>query len=182
MKTEKKAILVLVLLVVLVLVVCVLKSSCRRDSSVAYDDIIQECSVRHGVPFALVKAIIWKETKFDEKARGKAGEIGLMQIMPGAIEEWRRGTKNRKTPGERELFTPKLNIEIGTWYLAWCARHWKGYKSALLLQISEYNAGYGNVMKHWKPKTPQTEVSPEDITIKSTRQYVVDVIERMKMY
>ncbi len=146
------------------------------------DELIAKASAKHGVSPQLIKAIIWQETKFRPNMRGKAGEIGLMQIRPEtAVLEWQRGNKLSFTPTEAQLFDPETNIDIGTWYLAWTGKHWKGYKSQLILQIAEYNAGYGNARK-WKPAKPETEVKLTDITIKSTRAYVENVTKKMKEY
>jgi len=146
-----------------------------------YDGIIEKMAEKHGVPATLIKAVIWKESKFKPNIRGKAGEIGLMQLMPGAIEEWRRGTKTDNTPSEAKVFSPELNIEIGTWYLAWCGGHWADYKSSLILQLSEYNAGYGRVKK-WKPADKMAEVKITDITIPGTRRYITDILAKKAEY
>jgi len=37
---------------------------------------------------ALIKAVAWRESKFDTHARGRAGEIGLMQLREEAAQEW----------------------------------------------------------------------------------------------
>lgn len=142
------------------------------------DAIAVEKAAKYGVDASLVKAIIWKESRYRVDAVGKAGEVGLMQIYTTAVKEWSNRTGNAE-PSRVQLFQPETNIEIGTWYLAWAGSHWAGYRSALLLQISEYNAGYGNVSKYWKPKVPQDEVKLEQITIESTRKYVRDVMRRM---
>ncbi len=145
-----------------------------------YDPIIEAAAARHGVPPSLVKAIIWRESNFRPDVRGKAGEIGLMQLMPCAVDDWTRVNKAGRRPSEKELFNPELNIEIGAWYLSWTGRHWDGYKSRELLQISEYNAGYGGVTKNWKPALPDDELRPEDIKFSSTRKYVMDVLKKKK--
>lgn len=145
------------------------------------DAIADQAAARHGVPAALVKAIIWRESRYRVDSVGKAGEVGLMQLHTTSVREWSQRT-GCPAPSRAALFKPETNIDIGTWYLSWTGSHWKGYKSALLLQISEYNAGYGNLTKGWLPKNPMDEVRPEDITIKSTRGYVRDVMQRMKIY
>ena len=53
-----------------------------------YDKIIQNAAMEFKVEFALIKAVIWQESRFNEKAVGKAGEIGLMQLMELAAFEW----------------------------------------------------------------------------------------------
>ncbi len=151
-----------------------------READIEKIDAVAEAmAAKHNVKPELVKAIIWKESRYHVKAVGKAGEVGLMQINTPAVQEWSNRTKN-PMPSRTQLFNPETNIDIGTWYLSWTGSHWKGYKSALVLQISEYNAGYGNVTKGWKPKSPDAEVKLEQINIKSTRKYVHDVLKRME--
>ena len=145
------------------------------------DAMADVAAARHGVDPRLVKAIIWKESRYRVNAVGKAGEIGLMQVYDTAVNEWSNRT-GKPAPSRTQLFNPETNIDIGTWYLAWTGRHWTGYKSALLLQISEYNAGYGNVTKYWRPASPNHEVKLEEITIESTRKYVHDVLKRMEAH
>ena len=146
------------------------------------NELVAKASARHSVPQSLIKAIIWQESKGKIYVRGKAGEIGLMQIRPQtAVIEWQRGNKLANPPSDKQLFDPETNIDIGTWYLAWTGRHWKDYKSQTILQIAEYNAGYTNAVK-WKPANPATEMKLSDITFKSTRKYVENVMKKMKEY
>ena len=53
-----------------------------------YDPLILAASQRYGVDPALVKAVIWRESRFKAGARGRVGEIGLMQIREPAAYEW----------------------------------------------------------------------------------------------
>lgn len=184
MKKTPKIILILCLLLFFVLLIALFFNNIMQNdiNPDRYNQIIDKASKKHNVPASLIKAVIWKESKFDPNVTGAAGEIGLMQIMPGAVEDWKKGTKTNKTPSKKELFNPELNIEIGSWYLAWTGKHWENYKSKLILQISEYNAGYGNVTKKWKPASPGDEVKLDNIKINSTKKYVRDVINKMKEY
>ncbi|HQL87736.1 MAG: lytic transglycosylase domain-containing protein [Lentisphaerae bacterium] len=145
------------------------------------DPIIARASARHGVPVALIKAVIWKESRFNAHEVGGKGEIGLMQITPGAVEEWRRA--NRQPPVDpRRLTNPEVNIEIGVWYLAWTGRHWRDYASRDILQLAEYNAGYGRVSKLWKPADPNQEIAIADISFPGTRNYIRQVLKRRQFY
>ena len=154
------------------------QSSAREKN---LEPIIAKVSARHGVPVALIKAVIWKESRFNAREIGGKGEIGLMQITPGAVEEWRRA--NRQTPLDpRRLTDPEVNIEIGAWYLAWTARHWQDYTSKDILQLAEYNAGYGRVSKLWKPADPKQEITIDDISFPGTRSYIKQVLKRRQFY
>ena len=149
-------------------------------SSHTYDSLILEISERHGIDPCLVKAVIWRETGFRPYARGSSGEIGLMQIMPDkAVADWAR-KNNRSNPPKGSLYTPRLNIEIGTWYLARALRRWSAYKDAETLALCEYNAGITRA-NAWKPADPKAPVAPR-ITIASTRSYVAKILRKREEY
>ena len=113
----------------------------------AYDEIILETADRYGVDPALVKAVIWRESRF---------------------------------PNRGALFTPRLNIEIGTWYLGNALRRWSSYEDRLVLALCEYNAGIRRA-NAWKPNEKNGSVR-ERITIASTRSYVDAVLDQYEDY
>ena len=145
-----------------------------------YDKLIKEAARKHGISAALVKAVIRRESRFRRHVRGAAGEIGLMQLMPGSVSDWSRVTK-QPVPSNEQLFTPETNIDIGTWYLARCMSHYKDYFSCDMLALAEYNAGYSRVKK-WKPDDPLKPFRLEDIGIESTRLYVKTILGYRKKY
>ena len=67
---------------------------------------------------ALLKAVIWRESKYNASEIGGKGEIGLMQIMVDrAASDWAR-VKKYPLPSAGALYDPELNIEIGCAALA----------------------------------------------------------------
>src|SRR5712671_6566347 len=52
------------------------------------DGAIRAAAQRYGVDPALVKAVVWRESRFNPHVRGRAREIGLMQIQEIAAQEW----------------------------------------------------------------------------------------------
>ena len=60
-----------------------------------------------------ILAIIWQESGGNPLAKGAAGEIGLMQIMPLT------GSLYGATTPE-ELWNPVMNIRVGARYLQYC--------------------------------------------------------------
>ena len=53
--------------------------------------MIEQAGLRNGVDPCLLKAVIWRESRFDRTAIGSKGEVGLMQVMPKyAGLEWAR--------------------------------------------------------------------------------------------
>ena len=180
-KSGKSILFMVALILALAVAWFVADRLARRPASLDIEECIAAASAKHGMPASLIRAIIWRESKFNPDIVGKANEIGLMQITEGAVSDWCR-LNGKPTPSRKELFKPSVNIEIGTWYLAQAARHWDGYKSQEILTLSEYNAGYGNVSKGWKPKTPQDELKISDIKIASTRQYVETILAKKAEY
>jgi hypothetical protein len=61
-----------------------------------FDPLILQAAAEHGVDPNLIKAVIWRESKFRPDARGDAGEMGLMQVMPIVGQEW--GEEFRQHP------------------------------------------------------------------------------------
>lgn len=151
----------------------------RREA--LFMPVAEAAARRHGIPSSLVKAVIWKESRWLPNVVGKDGEIGLMQITQGAVDDWRRLEK-QPAPSRGDLFKPELNIEIGTWYLAWTGKHWRGYKSQEILQLAEYNAGYTRVNKLWKPESPDQELALEKISFPGTRDYIKQILIKKSHY
>ena len=150
------------------------------DRSSRYDKMIVAAGRRNGVYPPLLKAVIWKESRFDASARGSKGEIGLMQVMPqSAVKDWER-TFQRQVPSDGALMDPALNIEIGSWFLGRALDRWKDYNDAEVLALCEYNAGIQRA-ESWKPLLHDGKVLP-NIDIESTRKYVRDILERRDEY
>ena len=139
----------------------------------AYEGLIREAALRHGIAPSLVKAVIWKESRFRPYCVGRAQEMGLMQITAGAVSDWHDAC-GTALPNRGLCFDPGLNIEIGTWYLARAMRAWRSYRSADLLAIAEYNAG-GSRARRWAPANPQQELAVSSVSLSSTRDYIAQV-------
>ena len=150
------------------------------DRSTRYDKIIVSAGRRNGVYPPLLKAVIWKESRFDASARGSKGEIGLMQVMPqSAVKDW-ENTFHRQVPSDGALMDPELNIEIGSWFLGRALNRWKDYTEAETLALCEYNAGIQRA-ESWKPLLHDGNVI-QNIDIESTRKYVKDILDRRDQY
>ena len=141
-----------------------------------YDALIFAAGEKHKVDPLLIKALIYRESAFDARSVGSAGEVGLMQILPaGSVTDWANYHK-RKVPQKVFLFDPALNIEIGTWYLKKALNRWKAYDKCMELALCQYNAGESRANK-WKPEQTSGQVA-DRITIKSTRMYVKKIMNK----
>src|SRR4051812_32165552 len=58
-----------------------------------YDQLILTVARNNELDPMLVKAVVWRESRFDSKKLGAAGERGLMQVSEIAAREW--ATENR---------------------------------------------------------------------------------------
>lgn len=99
-----------------------------------YSDLIVKYAKRYGVPVNLAHAVVSVESKGNPKARGSAGEVGLMQIKPATARMMGyRGTT-------KALYDPETNIRWGMQYLATAHQLGGGEVCGTILR---YNAGHG---------------------------------------
>ena len=177
-KSNRKAKVLLALFLLVFVILAFYYNSIIDESR--YDALIEKSAKKYNIDNRFIKAIIYQESGFDADARGAAGEIGLMQIMPnGAAVDWARHYKKEKL-SEGLLFRPKWNIEIGSWYLAKALKRWHKYKHAKELALCQYNAG-GKRANLWKPVDYNGAIM-ERIKIRSTRAYVASIMEKYKEY
>ena len=102
--------------------------------SAGYSSLIQTYAKTYGVPVDLAHAVVRVESNFNPKARGSAGEIGLMQIKPATARMMGyRGTA-------KGLYDPETNIKFGMKYLAMAHDLGGGTTCGTILK---YNAGHG---------------------------------------
>lgn len=99
-----------------------------------YDSIISKYARSYGVPVSLAKAVVQVESSYRPNLRGKAGEIGLMQVKLSTA----RGLGY--TGSAKALYNPDTNIRYGMKYLAMA--HKLGGKTTCGT-ILRYNAGHG---------------------------------------
>ena len=147
-----------------------------------FDAQIRSAAVRHGLPPALVKAVVWRESRFDPEAVGKAGEIGLMQLMDDAAHEW-AGAARLTHFAHEHVFDPTTNTLAGSYYLAKLLRRYPGTDNPLPYALADYNAGRGNVLK-WMTGPARTNSTAflAQIGFPSTRAYVLAISERYAKY
>lgn len=107
--------------------------STRTLSKSQYAMLIRKAAAKHGVPVKIAKAVVEVESNFNPRARGSAGEVGLMQIKPATA----RGIGYRGST--RALYDPATNLEWGMKYLAGAHKRAGGDLCGTILR---YNAGH----------------------------------------
>jgi len=146
------------------------------------DEVILEASRRYGVEHALVKAVIWRESRFNPSAQGTKGEIGLMQIGELAAQEWAESEKLAGFKHE-DLFDATLNARAGTWYLGKMIRRYAGTDSPYHYALADYNAGRSRVLR-WLEGEGRTNglVFMEQMDFPGTRRYIESILKKYRAY
>ena len=145
---------------------------------------IQAAAERYNVDPALVKAVIWRESRFDPRKHGSHGERGLMQVSEKAANEWARENKIAGFQVE-QLFDPKTNLEAGSWYLHRAVEHWEHQPEPLPFALAEYNAGASRAQR-WSGGNDLADIPVkkflQNIDFPGTRKYIESIIDRYQFY
>jgi len=143
-----------------------------------FDGDIAAAAQRYQMDPALIRAVIWRESDFHPGARGKAGELGLMQIRGPAAQEWATA-EHIKGFDQDECLDPLTNVLAGTWYLKRVIHHYNQADDPLPFGLAEYNAGRRNVLK-WLAGGGATNSAAfiGRIGFPGTRTYVQKIIQR----
>lgn len=148
-----------------------------------YDGVIGAAAQRYGLDPALVKAMAWQESRFDAAARGKAGELGLLQIRAVAAGEWAAAERVKPFIHEHCL-DPRTNALASAWYLKKALnRYKKGEDDPVPYALAEYNAGRRHVLR-WRTGAAMTNSAlfVEQIGFPSTSNYVRQILARRYAY
>ena len=149
-----------------------------------YDRLIRSVALKHHLDPMLVKAVVWRESRFDPTKRGTHGERGLMQVSEIAANEWARENKVASFNPD-QLFEPKTNLEAGSWYLHRAIEHWSHQSDPIPFALAEYNAGATRA-RRWSGGNAVAEIPErqflQKIDFPATRRYVESIIDRYKFY
>lgn len=153
-----------------------------RQREKEFEPQIAKAAAKYRVDPLLVKAVIWQESKFDRNARGRAGEIGLMQIMPLTAEEWGEAQRIQNF-SPNHIWEPSQNIEAGAWYLAKCLKRYTNTDNAIVYALADYNAGRTHVLR-WNKGAAATNsaVFLARMDYPGTKKYALSVLERYEYY
>jgi soluble lytic murein transglycosylase len=149
-----------------------------------YDRLIGSVALEHHLDPMLLKAVVWRESRFDPKKNGTHGERGLMQVSERAANEWAQENKIAGFNPDR-LFEPKMNLEAGAWYLHRAIQHWDHQSDPIPFALAEYNAGASRAQR-WSGGNGVADVSEhqflQNIDFPATRRYVESIIDRYRFY
>jgi soluble lytic murein transglycosylase len=137
-----------------------------------HDDIIRQQAAEKDVDAALIAAVIYAESRFQDQT-SHAGARGLMQITPATARDIER-LSGGETFVLDDLSDPDINIRYGTYWL----RHLLGvYGGNEVAALAAYNAGRTNADR-WGGAA----LSLEDIPTAETRGYVDQVLDKRGDY
>ncbi|WP_349570135.1 lytic transglycosylase domain-containing protein [Azotobacter salinestris] len=119
-----------------------------------YASLVAAAAAEHGLPEALLHAVIRAESNYDPRAVSPKGAAGLMQLMPDTAREL----------GVTDVWDPAANIRGGARYLK---RLLEMFGQDLSLAVAAYNAGPGAVIGSGSAIPPFAE----------TQRYVPKVLE-----
>jgi soluble lytic murein transglycosylase len=126
----------------------------------------------------LVAALIRQESEFNPSAVSHANAVGLMQLLPKVGKSVAKQEK-LKHFSSTQLFTPGINLQLGTRYFRGMVDKFGAFEYAL----AAYNAGADRV-QDWlgqgKYRDPQEFV--ESIPFTETREYVQAILRNANVY
>lgn len=143
-----------------------------------YMEAVETEAAEFDVDPLLIWAIMRQESRFDEKARGHAGERGLMQFMP-PTQAWAADELGEAiSPGEG--YVARKNIRMSAWFLRWLLDY---YDEDVELALLAYNAGPSNV-NSWleDPLVSGRDDLLRWIGFGSTREYLCKVGLNYQIY
>jgi soluble lytic murein transglycosylase len=147
-----------------------------------FEPQINAAARRYAVDPLLVRAVIWQETRFHPDRRGKAGEIGLMQLQEAAAVDW-AGAEHVQNFSHEQCFDPGTNVLAGTYYLSKLLKRYARTDNPIPFALADYNAGRGRLLK-WNGGAASTNSVAfiGQIGFPHTKAYVKSVMRRYALY
>jgi len=155
-----------------------------------YDSLIATEAARYRVDPDLVWSIAYEESYFAPWKNGRAGEIGVMQVTPGVLQDWaseNAGTaiqQRSTTDASTMLRDPQRNIQIACWYLQKAGDEYKDVPGREARMLAAYNAGPSRATEWNRVETGAPQLNEQEfiarIDIASTRAYVTSILERYR--
>jgi soluble lytic murein transglycosylase len=139
---------------------------------------LKKFSSSNGLDPYLVAALIRQESEFNPSAVSRANAVGLMQLLPKVGKSVAKQEK-LKHFSTTQLFTPAVNLQLGTRYFRSMVDKFGGFEYAL----AAYNAGVDRV-QDWQGQGKYRDVQEfvESIPFTETREYVQAILRNANVY
>ncbi len=138
---------------------------------------VNELSQTYQLDPSLIYAVIHTESGFRADAISPAGAKGLMQITE-ETGEFISKKLNLLGYTKDDLFKPKTNIQMGTYYLSYLRERFMDQRTML----AAYNAGPNRVAKWLEDETLSDGKTLKVIPYEETSTYVERVMFRKRIY
>jgi soluble lytic murein transglycosylase len=145
----------------------------------AYWADLRKYSELNGLDPYLVASLIRQESEFNALALSRANAVGLMQLLPKTGKTVAKQVK-LKGYSAPQLYTPAVNLELGTRYFKDMVDKYNGQFEYAL---AAYNAGtdrVGDWLGQGHYRDPQEFV--ESIPFTETREYVQAILRNASVY
>lgn len=183
MKTIYKIIAVIAILVIVVIIIAkvfnIEQIILQNIYPKKYEEYVEKYAEENNIDPLLIFSIIKAESNFKENAESSSGAVGLMQLMEETAKEIAE-SMDEPILEKEDLKEVETNIKIGIKYYSILQ---KNYDGNMLLALTAYNAGIGNVntwIKNGIIKSDGSDI--ENIPYKETNMYVRKIIRNYKMY
>ncbi len=139
---------------------------------------LKKFSSSNGLDPYLVAALIRQESEFNPSAVSRANAVGLMQLLPKVGKSVAKQEK-LKHFSTTQLFTPGVNLQLGTRYFRSMVDKFGGFEYAL----AAYNAGADRV-QDWQGQGKYRDAPEfvESIPFTETREYVQAILRNANVY
>jgi soluble lytic murein transglycosylase len=140
---------------------------------------LKKFSVANGLDPYLVASLIRQESEFNPLAVSRANAVGLMQLLPRTGKLVAHQEKLRHYSAS-QLFTPTVNLELGTRYFRGMVDQFGG---SFEYALAAYNAGTDRV-EDWlsQGKYRDAQEFVESIPFTETREYVQAILRNASVY
>jgi soluble lytic murein transglycosylase len=140
---------------------------------------LKKFSVANGLDPYLVASLIRQESEFNPLAVSRANAVGLMQLLPRTGKLVAHQEKLRHYNAS-ELFTPAINLQLGTHYFRGMVDQFGG---SFEYALAAYNAGTDRVQE-WlsEGKYRDAQEFVESIPFTETREYVQAILRNASVY
>jgi soluble lytic murein transglycosylase len=140
---------------------------------------LKKSSLAHGLDPYLVASLIRQESEFNPNAVSRANAVGLMQLLPKTGKLVAKEARLKRYSAS-QLYTPAVNLELGTRYFRGMVDKFGG---SFEYALAAYNAGSDRVddwLAQGKYRDPQEFV--ESIPFTETREYVQAILRNANVY
>jgi soluble lytic murein transglycosylase len=139
---------------------------------------LKHSSTANGLDPYLVASLIRQESEFNPSAVSRANAVGLMQLLPKTGRAVAKEEKLKRYNAS-ELYTPAVNMQLGTRYFRGMVDKFGSFEYAL----AAYNAGSDRVQE-WlgQGKYRDAQEFVESIPFTETREYVQAIMRNAGVY